>query len=94
MNTVAKCLTFFNKLDPITVGDSAVLNLANEYIRLRRNELQLTCYQRAFCHHEIQLAGLLSGSASRVEPVLYSDQVQLLSTHFRDHVIEGLVKNR
>ena len=37
---------------------------------------------------------MLRGSASRVEPVFYSDQIQLLSTHFREHVIEGLAKNR
>ena len=66
MNTVAKPLTFFNKLDPIAVGDSAVLNLANENIRLRRNELQLTCYESTFCHYEIKLAAVLSVSASRV----------------------------
>ena len=93
MNIVAKPL-IFNDCDPITVGDPAVLSLANEYLRLRRKELKLTCYQRAFCHHEINLVGVLNGSASRVESVLYSDQIPLLSTHFRDHVIEGLVKNR
>ena len=50
MNIVAKPL-IFNDCDPITVGDPAVLSLANEYLRLRRKELKLTCYQRAFCHH-------------------------------------------
>ena len=90
MNKVAKPL-IFNKSDPITVGDPAVLSLANEYLRLRRKELKLTCYQRAFCHHEINLVCVLNGSASKVESVLYSDQIPLLSTHFRDHVIESLV---
>ena len=93
MNTVAKPL-IFNKCDTITVGDPAVLSLAHKYLRQSRNELQLTCYQRALCHHEINLVCVLKGSAHKVESVLYSDQIPLLSTHFRDHVIEGLVKNR
>ena len=47
MNIIAKPTTF-NKFDPIMVLDRAVQNLAIEYIGLRRTELQLTCYQRAF----------------------------------------------
>ena len=93
MNIVAEPL-IFNPFGPIAVGDPAVLNLANEYIKLRRSDLNLTCYQRAFCQHEINLIDVLDGSASRVESILYSDQVQLLSTHFRDHVVESLIKTR
>ena len=37
----------------VKIGDSTVLKLAEEYQRMRKNVFNLTCYQRSFCHHEI-----------------------------------------
>ena len=57
-------------------------------------ELNLTCHQRSFCHHEIDQIEVLNGSASRLEPQVYSAQVMLMSSHFRDHLIENLKRNK
>ena len=78
----------------IIVGDSAILRMAQEYLRLRKTELSLTCHQRSFCNHEISKIEICSGSASRLEASLYSDQIMLMSTHFREHLIETLIKNK
>ena len=57
-------------------------------------ELNLTCHQRSFCHHEIDQIEVLNGAASRLEPQVYSDQVMLMSSHFRDHLIENLKRKK
>ena len=78
----------------IIAGDSAILRIAQEYLRLRKTELSLTCHQRSFCNHEISKIKICSGSASRLEASLYSEQIILMSTHFREHLIETLIKNK
>ena len=77
----------------VTVGDPALLNLATEYSRLRYIELNLTCNQRSFCNHEIGKIEVFNGAASRLEPQVYSNQIMLMSTHFREHIKESLKKN-
>ena len=74
----------------LTVGHKRIHTLATEYIRLRNQEFKLTCRQRSFCHHEINKIDILNGSASRLEIQLYADQVELKSTHLRDHLINSL----
>ena len=74
----------------VQVGDQTVLSLAKDYLRLRYKELKLTCYQRSFCHHEIDKIETLNGAANRLEPQVYSDQIMLMSTHYRDHLMESL----
>ena len=78
----------------ITVGDPALLKLATEYSRLRYKELNLTCNQRSFCHHEIGKIEIFNGAASRLESQVYSDQIMLMSTHFREHLIESLKRKK
>ena len=78
----------------VTIGDPALLNLATEYSRLRYKELNLTCNQRSFCHHEIGKIEVFNGAASRLEPQVYSDQIMLMSTHFREHIIESLKRKK
>ena len=78
----------------IIVGDSAILKMAQEYLMLRKTELSLTCHQRSFCDHEISKIEICNSSASRLEAPLYSDQIMLMSTHFREHLIETLIKNK
>jgi len=74
----------------LTVGHKRIHTLATEDIRLRNQEFKLTCRQRSFCHHEINKIDILNGSASRLEIQLYADQVELQSTHLRDHLIDSL----
>ena len=78
----------------IIVGDSAILRMAQEYLRLRKTELSLICHQRSFCDHEISKIEICDGSARRLEAPLYSDHIMLMSTHFREHLIETLIKNK
>ena len=78
----------------VQVGDKTVHKLAKEYLKLRYKELNLTCYQRSFCHHEIDKIEVFNGAAGRLEAQVYSDQIMLMSTHFRDHVIESLKLNK
>ena len=78
----------------IIVGNSTILKMAQEYLRLRKTELSLTCHQRSFCDHEISKIKICNASASRLEAPLYSDQIMLMSTHFREHLIETLIKNK
>ena len=78
----------------IIVGNSTILKMAEEYLRLRKTELSLTCHQRSFCDHEISKIKICNASASRLEAPLYSDQIMLMSTHFREHLIETLIKNK
>ena len=78
----------------VTVGDPVLLNLATEYSRLRYKELNLTYNQRSFCNHEIGKIEVLNGAASRLEPQVYSDQIMLMSTHFREHIIESLKRKK
>ena len=59
----------------VQVGDQTVLSLAKDYLKLRYKELNLTCYQRSFCHHEIDKIEILNGAANRLEPQVYSDQI-------------------
>ena len=75
-------------------GEQALPTLAEEYARCRYKELGLTCYQRSFCHHEIDNIEIFNGAASRLEPYLYSDQIMLMSSHFRDHVVESLKRKK
>ena len=70
----------------ITVGHKKLHTLAKEYMRLRNHEFKYTCRQR----HEINKIDILNGSATRLEIQLYADQIELKSTHFRDHLIESL----
>ena len=72
----------------VQVGNKTVHKLAKEYLKLRYKELNLTCYQRSFCHHEIDKIEVFNGAAGRLEAQVYSDQIMLMSTHYRDHVIE------
>ena len=71
-----------------------LLNLANEFSLLRYKELSLTCYQRSFCHHEISKIEVYNGAASRLESKVYSDQIMLMSSHFRNHLIESLKRKK
>ena len=83
-------LIFCSKLvNKVKLGDPMLLSLANEYSRLRYKELSLTCYQRSFCQHEIAKFEVYNGAASRLESKVYSDQVMLMSSQFRHHVIEN-----
>ena len=61
---------------------------------MRKNEFNLTCYQRSFCHHEINDVEIYEGSARRLEPILYPDDIMLMSSHYRDHVVERLIAKR
>ena len=72
----------------VQVGNKTVHKLAKEYLKLRYKDLNLTCYQRSFCHHEIDKIEVFDGAAGRLEAQVYSDQIMLMSTHYRDHVIE------
>ena len=88
-------LIFCSKLvDKVKLGDPMLLSLANEYSRLRYKELSLTCYQRSFCQHEITKIEVYNGAASRLESKVYSDQVMLMSSHFREHLIESLKRKK
>ena len=78
----------------VKIGDSTVWELAEEYQRKRKNEFNLTCYQRSFCYHEINNVVIYNGSASRLEPILYPDQIMLMSSHYRDHLVEKLIAKR
>ena len=71
-----------------------MLKLATEYSRLRYKELSLTCNQRSFCNHEIGIIEVFNGAASRLEPQVYSDQIMLMSTHFREHLVESLIRKK
>ena len=66
----------------LTVGHKRLHTLAKEYMRLKNHEFKY--------HHEINKINILNGSATRLETQLYADQVELKSTHFRDHLIESL----
>ena len=90
MKVIFGCKT----LGGVHFGDQALLTLAEEYARCRYKELGLTCYQRSFCHHEIDNIEIFNGAASRLEPYLYSDQIMLMSSHFRDHVVESLKRKK
>ena len=61
---------------------------------MRQKEFNLTSRQRSFCHHEIAAVENFNGSASRLESVLYSDQIVLMSSHYRNHLVETLIANR
>ena len=74
----------------VQVGDSTVQKLAKEYLKFRHKKLNLTYYQRSFCHHEIDKIEIFNGAAGRLEAQIYSDQIMLMSTHYRNHVIETL----
>ena len=89
-----KVVTAPETFNSVKIGDSTVLKLAQEYQRMRKNEFNLTCYQRSFCHHEINDVEIYNGSASRLEPTLYPDQIMLMSSHYRDHVVERLIAKR
>ena len=78
----------------VTVGDPALLKLATEYSRLRYKELSLTCNQRSFCNHEIGKIEVINGAASRLEPQVCSDQIMLMSTHYREHLVESLIRRK
>ena len=74
----------------LKIGRPTIKILAKQYFELRYKELNLTCYQRSFCHHQINKIETFTGAASRLEPQLYSDQIMLMSSHYRNHVIESL----
>ena len=78
----------------VTVGDPVLLNLATEHSRLRYKELNLTCNQRSFCNHEIGKIEVVNGAASPLEPQVYSDQIMLMSTHYREHLVESLIRKK
>ena len=78
----------------VEIGDSTILNIAKEYQKMRRKEFNLTCRQRSFCHHEINDVENFNGSASRLESILYPDQIMLMSSHYRAHLVETLIANR
>ena len=78
----------------VKIGDSTILKLAEEYKQTRKNLYNLTCYQISLCHHEINLVEIYHGSASRLELMLYPDQIMLMSFHYWDHVLEGLKARR
>ena len=50
---VADVIFAVEVLGRVQVGDKAVHKPAKEYMKFRYKELKLTCYQRSFCHHEI-----------------------------------------
>ena len=54
----------------------------------------MTCRQRSFCHHEINHVENFNGSASRLESILYPDQIMLMSSHYRAHLVETLIASR
>ena len=60
----------------VQVGDKTVHKLAKEYLKLRYKELNLTCYQRSFCHHENEKIEVFNGAAGRLEAQIYSDQIK------------------
>ena len=66
----------------VKIGDSTILKLAEEYQQTRKNLYNLTCCQISFCHHEINLVEIYHGSASRLELMLYPDQIMLMSFHY------------
>ena len=78
----------------VEIGDSTILNIAKEYQKMRRKEFNLTCRQRSFCHHEINDVENFNGSASRLEFILYPDQIMLMSSYYRAHLVETLIANR
>ena len=61
---------------------------------MEQKEFNLTCRQRSFCHHEINDVENFNGSASRLESMLYPDQIMLMSSHYRAHLVETLIANR
>ena len=77
----------------VQVGNKTVHKLAKEYLKLRYKDLNLTCYQRSFCHHEIDKIEVFNGAAGRLEAQVYSDQI-IMSTQYRDHVIESSKLNK
>ena len=77
----------------LEIGDSMILS-AKEYQKMRQKEFNLTCRQRSFCHHEINDVENFNGSASRLESILYPDQIMLMSSHYRAHLVETLIANR
>ena len=61
---------------------------------MRQKEFNLTCRQRSFCHNEITDVKNFNGSASRLESILYPDQIMLMSSHYRANIVETLIANR
>ena len=90
MKIVASPKTF----NRVEIGDSMVLSIAKEYQKMRQKEFNITSRQRSFCHHEIAAVENFNGSTSRLESVLYSDQIVLMSSHYRTHLVETLIANR
>ena len=78
----------------IKFGDIALVKLAEEYSRLRYKQLDLTCRQRSLCHQEIDNIEIFNGAASRLIPCVYSDQIMLMPSLFRDHIIESLRRKK
>ena len=76
------------------IGDSKILGIAREYLKMRQNEFNLTSRQRSFCHHEIAAVENINGSTSRIESVLSSDQIVLMSFHYRTHLVNTIIANR
>ena len=78
----------------VETGDSTILSIAEEYQKMRQKEFNLTCPKRSFSHHEINDVEFFFGLASRLESILYPDQIMLMSLHYRAHLAEILIANR
>ena len=57
-------------------------------------ELNLTCQQRSFCHQDIGKIEVLNGAVSQLEFQVYSNQVLLISSQFRDQLTENLERKK